>query len=102
HAHRAPRGEGQSPRGKGGGPPECGGRPQGEGELLVFTRGGRPSPAGGGAEEYRGSVLEISLLLDSNFSQLILVPLIRVEAESGRRDCGEGGGQHRAHGGAGG
>ena len=38
---------------------------------------------------------------DSNLSQLILVPLIRAEAESGGRDCGEGGSQHRAHGGAG-
>ena len=45
-------------------------------------------------------MLEILLLLDSNLSQLILVPLIRAEAESGGRDCGEGGGQHRAHGGA--
>jgi chromosome segregation ATPase len=36
------------------------------------------------------------------FSQLILVPLIRAKAESGRRDYGEGGDQHRAHGGAGG
>ena len=32
-------------------------------------------------------MLEISLLLDSSFSQLILVPLIRAEAESGRRDA---------------
>ena len=38
---------------------------------------------------------------DSNLSQLILVPLIRAEAESGGRSCGEGGCQHRAHGGAG-
>ena len=45
--------------------------------------------------------LEISLLLGSNFSQLILVPLSRAEAESGGRDCGEGGCQYRAHGGAG-
>ena len=64
-------------------------------------RGGRPSPAGGGAEEYRGLVFEISLLFDSNLSQLILVPLIRAEADSGGRGCDEGGCQHRAHGGAG-
>ena len=38
---------------KGRGLPECGGRPQGEGELLVFPRGGRPSLAGRGAEEHR-------------------------------------------------
>jgi len=38
---------------------------------------------------------------DSNFTQLILVPLIRAKAESGGRDCGEGGCQHCTHGGAG-
>ena len=48
-----------------------------------------------------GECSRFSLLLDSNLSQLILIPLIRAEAESGGRDCGEGGGQHRAHGGAG-
>ena len=39
--------------------------------------------------------------LDANLSQLILVPLIRAETESSGRSCGEGGCQHRAHGGAG-
>ena len=48
-----------------------------------------------------GECSRFSLLLDSNLSQLILVPLIRAEAESGGRDCGEGGGQHRIHGGIG-
>ena len=34
------------------------------------------------------------------FSQLILIPLIRAEAESGGRDGGERGSRHRAHGGS--
>ena len=48
-----------------------------------------------------GECSRFSLLLDSNLSQLILIPLIRADAESGGRDCGERGGQHRAHGGTG-
>ena len=48
-----------------------------------------------------GECSRFSLLLDSNLSQLILVPLIRAEAESGGRDYGEGGSQHHAHGSAG-
>ena len=48
-----------------------------------------------------GECSRFSLLLDPNLSQLILILLIRAEAESGGRDCGEGGGQHRAHGSAG-
>ena len=34
------------------------------------------------------------------FSQLILIPLIRAEAEGGGRDRDERGGRHRAHGGS--